>query len=124
MNREQKRSLEKKLRKIGHNKTAAAEYVKSAATLDTIIKSGSGVVSPPKSFSEGDKVMLNLERIKARKNYDKMSDWYKKFVEENADAVFTAHIERPNTISLKEEPIWLFWSGDLDAVSEIMGDGE
>lgn len=124
MNREQKRSLERRLRKKGHSKESAAEYVESAATLDTIIRTGSGIVSPPKKISEGDKVMLNLERIKSRKNYDKMSDGYKSFVEGNADAVFTAHVERPNTISMVEEPRWLFWSGDLDLITEVAGESE
>ena len=118
MNREQKRGLERKLRKKGYSEADAKKYVASAEALEEIRKSGSGEASPPKKFSEGDKVKLNIQRIKERKNYDRMLDGYKEFVNGNTDTVFTAHVERENMISMAEEPRWLFWSGDLDLVEK------
>ena len=113
MNREQKRSLEKRLRKKGIKKERAQELVKKMNDADLIRQNGSGVPNPPRTFAEGDKVKMNLELIKSRVNYEKMSDDYKRFVEEHADEVFTAHVERTNLISFMEEPRWLFGSGDL-----------
>lgn len=124
MNREQKRAMERKLRKKGYTEADAKQYVKSAEALGSIIRLGSGEASPPQKFNEGDKVKLNLSRIKGRKNYDKMLDNYKEFVDGNADTVFTAHVERKNLISMQEEPRWLFWSGDLDLVERAEAEEE
>lgn len=106
MNREQKRNFVKKAKKRGINSDTAKAYAE-------IMSSGSGEPTPPQDFSEGENVKLNLENIKSRKNYERMTDNYKAFVEANEDTVFTAHVERPNLISFVEEPKWLFWSGDL-----------
>lgn len=78
-----------------------------------IVNEGSGTPSPPQEIAEGDKVRLNIELVKTRKNYSRMAEGYKKFVEQNDGTVFTAHVERENMISMAEEPRWLFWSGDL-----------
>ena len=101
MNRQERRSIEKRVRKG-----------------DAIRIGGAGTPSPPKKFEEGEKLRLNIERIKARKNYDKMADAYKEFVDASEGVVFTAHVERENMISLAEEPKWLFWSGDLEKVPQ------
>ena len=77
------------------------------------IASCTGEHTKPQDFEEGDQIRLNVEAIKARKNYERMSTMYKEFVEASGDTVFTAHVERANMISLSEEPKWLFWSGDL-----------
>ena len=110
MNREQRRALAKRAQKHGMSK--------ELAKTDAEIASGTGEHTKPQAFEEGDKIRLNIEAIKARKNYDRMSPMYKKFVEVAGDTVFTAHIERADMISLAEEPKWLFWSGDLIKVSE------
>lgn len=110
MNREQKRALTKKAHQQGMSKKLAKAYAE--------IASGTGEHTKSQGFSEGDKVRLNIEAIKARKNYEYMSAKYKAFVDEAADVIFTAHIERENLISLQEEPKWLFWSGDLLKVEE------
>jgi hypothetical protein len=112
MNREERRAMAKRLKKKG---------VKNAAELVTAyekankIRENVGVESssPPQSISEGDKVKLNVELIKSRKNYENMLDGYKDFVNDNADSIFTAHVERESIISMVEEPKWFFWSGDL-----------
>lgn len=106
MNKEQERQFARNLRLHGVKASEARAYAK-------IVRRGWSTPSPPKKFEEGDKVKLDLEKIKARQNYEDMSPKYKKFVDENPDTVFTAHIERENMISLSESPQWLFWSGDL-----------
>lgn len=112
MNREQRRAFVKKAKSKGISEKAAEAY---AAILDK----GVGKVTPSQPIDEDEQVMLNVEAIKARQNYGRMSDFYKQFVEESSGKVFTAHVERPNLISLKEEPQWLFWSGDLIKCSTI-----
>lgn len=106
MNREQRRAFVKNAKSKGVSQKAAEAY---AAILDR----GVGKVTPAQTIEEGEQVMLNLDTLKARQNYERMSELYKQFVEESSSKVFTAHVERPNLISLKEEPKWLFWSGDL-----------
>ena len=106
MNREQRRAFVKNAKSRGVSEKAAEAY---AAILDK----GVGKVTPSQPIEEDEQVMLNVEAIKASQNYGRMSELYKQFVEEGLGKIFTAHIERPNLISLKEEPKWLFWSGDL-----------
>ena len=114
MNREQRRALVKKARKNGMKKELAETYA--------AIAGGTGTHTPPTAWNEGDRVMLNIPAILARKNYDRMADAYKAFVQDAKDKVFTAHVERPNLISLKEDPRWLFWSGDLLAAAQEEND--
>lgn len=108
MNRAQRRDFLRKAQKQGIKKSTAQAFISAR-------EMGFSKPSPPKKFSEGDKITLDIESIKARKNWDKMSDAYKSFVQESAGVVFTAHVERENLISLAERPAWLFWSGDLIA---------
>ena len=116
MNREQRRSYVKKMQKKGMSKKTAKTYAE-------MLSFGSGKATPPLEIKEDEQVKLNLENIKARKNYEKMTDKYKEFVNSNADRVFTAHVEKENLlISLKEEPEWLFWSGDLIKVENEEAD--
>lgn len=110
MNREQRRSLAKRAQKDGMSKELARAYAE--------IASGTGEHTKPQTFDDGEPVRLNVEVIKARKNYERMSPMYKAFVEAAGDTVYTAHVERTNMISLEEEPKWLFWSGDLIKVAE------
>lgn len=110
MNREQRRALAKKAQKDGMRKGLAKVFAE--------IANGTGEHTKPQDFEEGDKVRLNIEAIKARKNYGVMSPMYKEFVENAGEAVYTAHVERPTLISLAEEPRWLFWSGDLIRVTD------
>lgn len=114
MNRQERRALEKRVRRGGASKDEAKTYVETISNADAIRAEGAGTASPAKQFEEGDKITLNVELIKSRKNYDRMSSGYKEFVEASAGEVFTAHIEHENMISLVENPRWLFWSGDLD----------
>ena len=111
MNREQKRAFVKKAQKKGVDKNAAKAYAE-------IISNGGGTPNPPQEIIEGEKIKLDLDKIKNRRNYAQMSEKYKEFVNANSDTIFTAHVERPSLISLAEEPKWLFWSGDLIKVEQ------
>lgn len=113
MNRDQRRALEKALRKKGMSQSDAKAYVQVVNNADAIRIEGVGENTPPKHIEEGEKIRLNIDRIKARKNYARMAQGYRDFVEVSGGTVFTAHVERENMISLAEEPAWLFWSGDL-----------
>lgn len=106
MNRKQRRAFVKKAKSKGISKNVAEAYL-------AIKEAGLDKVSLPKQFQEGDKVKLDVEKIKKRKDYEKMNPKYKEFVESNVDTVFTAHLERETLISLKEQPEWLFWGGSL-----------
>lgn len=124
MNRAERRSLKRRIRKRGISEEKADEFVAAYNNADMIRKEGVGIVSPPKEILEGDIVTLDVERIKSRQNYEKMSPEYKQFVEENEGKFFTAHLERENTISLNEDGNkWLFWSGDLNKVECINNEG-
>ena len=114
MNRKQRRTLEKKVKKSGVSDKDAKAYVDIVNNLDAIRTGGAGEPTQPKKFEEGDKVVINLQRVRARKNYDRMLDAYKEFVNSSEGVVFTVHIEKGNLISFIENPRWLFWSGDLD----------
>lgn len=105
MNREQRR----KMVKIATKNCVSKEHAKAYAT----ISQGTGTHTEAKHFDENDKLMLDITAIKNRKNYPVMNPKYKTFVESSEGKVFTAHKENTNMISLKEEPSWLFWSGDL-----------
>lgn len=111
MNREQKRAYIKKAKKKGVPQKMAEAHAE-------IMDISDGKIIEPQDIQEGEKVRLNLENIKTRKNYDKMTDKYKLFVETNANTIFTAHLERPTLISFVEKPSWLFYSGDLIKLGE------
>ena len=112
MNREQKRDVVKKAKKKGIKESEAKAYA-------NIISEGAGTPTPAQDITEGEKIKLNVEAIKNRKNYKDMSKMYKEFVEANADTIFTAHVERKTLISLNEnQNKWLFWCGDLIKVKE------
>ena len=75
-----------------------------------------------KPLGEGDKVKINLSRIRKNKDYKKFSNKYINFLNENKDKIFT--IERPtgrlnnwrNIWSLAEDmsdPKWCFYESDL-----------
>lgn len=74
------------------------------------------------TFQPGDKVMLDMKKIKAEKDYDQKLPAYKQFCEQNAERVFTVeYVEgmNPSVVCLAEDestPKWLFWTGSLKAV--------
>lgn len=123
MNREQKRALNKSIRKRGVPKDDAAAYVEIFANADAIRQNGTGEHTPAQEINEGDSVRINIDAVTSRQNYGRMSQNYKTFVDENKETVFTAHVEKTGSttasrlISFKENPRWLFWSGDLIVIN-------
>lgn len=113
MNRDQKKTLERAYRKFGKSKSEAKKLSQQMYDIDKLRLNGVGDKTPPQKFQEDDKFLLDIKLIKSRKNYERMSDAYKEFVADNDGKILTAHVERGGLISAKEEPKWLFWSGDL-----------
>lgn len=105
MNRAERREFVKNVKKRDISKEVAEAYL-TAKDL--------GI----RNFDEDDKVRLNVKRIKSQKDYPKMNPRYREFVEANENTVFTVHNEREILVSLKEQPEWLFWSGNLIKVGE------
>ena len=74
-------------------------------------------------IADGDRVRLNVKKIKEHPDYQKLNPRYKQFVESSDGKVFTACVESgsgviPNTVGLKEsDDNWLFWVGDLIKVT-------
>lgn len=113
LNRDQKKTLEKSYRIFGKSRSEAKKLAQQMYDIDKIRLSGTGDKTPPQDFQEDDRFMLDIGRIKSRKNFERMSDPYKQFVESSNEKIFTAHVERGGIISAKEAPTWFFWSGDL-----------
>lgn len=113
MNRKQRRAFVKKAQSKGVSKSSAEDYI-------SIKEVGLDGLSLPKQFQEGDWAKLDVEKIMKPKYYKKMNPKYKEFVESNADKVFTVHLEQGTLISFKEQPEWLFWSGNLIKVNGDM----
>ena len=101
LNRDKRRKFIKEAKKKGIPK----EYI------DAYLAKISG--EEQDRIEENDQVMVNVERIKRNKNYNSMLDRYKEFIENCDGKVFKAHVEDGGLISLKENPEWLFWEGDL-----------
>lgn len=75
-------------------------------------------------FNPGDKVQLNMDAITSHPGYNERGTSYRKFCEENAGRIFTVEYNgdmNPSVVCLAEDttnPKWLFWTGDLMAVTE------
>lgn len=111
MNREDRRALKKRLRDKD-SRTLAADILKNLG--DEI----------DKKICDGDLVILNVKQIMARKDYSRMQEEYRQFVESSRDKVFVArsHRKRPDgfsaLIELDGVEKWLFWYGDLIRVKK------
>lgn len=117
MNRKQRRALNKKPKKVNkHDPQKIIDFEKTLRMARNSIMEK----TPKKEFEEGSKVRLNLEAIKARKNYIHMSKPYKDFVESNDGTVFTVKLEHGNKslVTFEEDDKWLFWAGDLIDLNE------
>lgn len=116
MNRQQRRALAKSLRHSGVKN--ADTLVKKYDESRTVLQNETKEMTPAQDIVEGQKIKLRIDAIQARVNYNNLSEQYRQFVEQNADTVFTAHIDQTNMISMQENPRWLFWSGDLIKIEE------
>lgn len=76
------------------------------------------------SIQEGTKVKLNVKAIQGDRNYSRMTDQYKAFVEENKDTIFTVEYDEkfgkePKIVMLKEDisdPKYYWWIGELEVL--------
>ncbi len=87
---------------------------KQRRTLERLIKS----FEPTNDdhLQDGDRVRLNVKRIKSRKSWknDELQMAYREFVEDNADVVFTVRrYGNTHTYEFIEDPKWLFVREDL-----------
>ena len=76
-------------------------------------------------MTDGTKVKLDVERMKASPRWENQNEKYVEFVENNVNTVFTVQKEEKfggkPIVSLAEdehEPKWLFYEGDLIKVEE------
>ncbi|WP_206459318.1 hypothetical protein [Anaerovorax sp. IOR16] len=114
MNRQERRKYIRELRKFGISGKQIEDIL--------FLKEASENVC----LQEGQKVKLNLEKIKSNVNYENMSDKYKKFIELHKDDIFTVeydknHMNNPVVVCFKEDttdPKWLFWDGDLEVIKQ------
>lgn len=109
MNRQQSRKLRRDAKKKGVNEAVTELFIHMK-------NAGFDTPNPPQEIHTGDRVALDLDKIKKRRDYDRMLPAYKDFVEHSEGQVFTATQEQKNLISLQEKPKWLFWSGDLQII--------
>lgn len=109
MGRAQKRKFVKAVKKKGLNKDV----------VEVLWQANGGNTFMPMLY-EGDRVRINLNKIKSRPGYGRLSDKYREFVESHENTVFTVardkkRTDRSTLVCLKEDPAgWLFWSGDLE----------
>lgn len=112
MNREQRRNFVKKAKKNGMLRADAEKFLKIADT-------NGNHYTPAKEIHTGDKVVLRVAELKAKKNYGIMNPEYRAFIEQSEGVVYTAVRERAELIHMKEQPRWLFWCGDMDVVEPV-----
>lgn len=112
MNREQKRDFVKKAKAKGISEEYAKAFIaykdsESDINLNTIKKS--------------DMVMIDVAKIKANKNYPRMIQEYKDFIESSEGIWYEVmDIENERFVCLKGHPKWLFYPGDLIIKKDII----
>lgn len=112
MNRKQRREYGQQLRRKGVTQEDIAMFFKLLA-------------AESRDLRDGDKVRIDIERIQAHPDYDKMNSNYKQFLEDHKEAVFTISSVKKGFgkcfIELEEDatdPKWLWCSDDLILVEE------
>lgn len=100
---------------------------KKSKLVSDLIRGINNKKSKPKLYLlEGDKVKLNIKKMKSHPSYNKYNDKFKSFLEDNKDKIFTVEYDKtkknkPNLVCLKEDDSkykWLFWDGDLLVLDE------
>lgn len=128
VNRKQERVAEKALNKKGKSK----DELNSMIEILNIVNGSKNTENHPKlkeCLFEGDKVKLNVAKIKSHPSWEGYDKEYKAFVENHDGIVFTVEYDknktdRPNLICLKEDTSrqrWMFWDGDLYVLDERDG---
>lgn len=113
MNRQQRRDLTARLRKKG----LSNEDIQTVIKLKEAKDSG-------QTIQPGDKVQLNIEKIKEHPRWEDRRPEYKEFCESNVGRIFTVERDKSRgdnsgLVCLAEDqtvPKWLFWTGDLKKV--------
>ncbi len=124
-NRKQKRAMERRLGIKGSKAQVNAivkVLTKSKGLLDNIPKFKERLL-------EGDKVKLNVKRIKSHPDWERYQPAYKEFVEKNEGVVFTVEYDKEKErggflICLKEDTSkqkWLYSMVDLWVLDERDG---
>lgn len=116
MGRELKRKLTKELKNLG----VSDKHINDLFVLKDMQKQKNVCLQ------EGQRVKLNIKKIKDNTDYKRLQEKYKKFVEEHKDDVFTVeydkrHMNEPIVVCLKEDttvPKWLFRDSDLEVVTQ------
>ena len=116
MNRKGRREIQKVLRKNGYTKNSAKTFT---MRLDNQTANDT-------TAWEGEKVKIDVERIKSYPDWREMRKDYREWIESHEGEVFTVEFDpskKENNsmetnifVQLKEdttEPKWLFWAGDL-----------
>ena len=106
MNRAERRKFVKLARKEGYSRGAAEAYL-------AVKEMGDVADGAPKMFEDGSKVTVDVEKIKATKDYETKSDNYKEMLEEISGKVFEVRNVKGNLYSLDGLDGWIFWGGDL-----------
>ena len=127
-NRKEAREFAKVLRRHGKNEAEIKEIIELTKQI-TKIRDVEKLPKFKECLLEGDKVKLNVEKIRQHPDWDKLQPAYKEFVEGNAGVVFTVeydedYADKSNLVGLKEAPDnqkWLFWDGDLFVLDERDG---
>lgn len=117
MNREQKRNYIKIAKKKGIGEEYARAYIalKESEESDMVISSEDikNIIFDRKAIKDGDKVLINVDKITSNKNYSKMLEEYREFIENSNGVIYTAKVEKEHFVSLEENPKWLFFAEDL-----------
>lgn len=113
MNREQKRNFIKLAKKRGIGEDFARAYIAMKEESGSDVVSVKDMIYSQRAIQDGDKVQINVEKIKSTKYFDKMIPEYKEFIEQSSGVVYTAKVEKETFVSLEENPKWLFIMGDL-----------
>ena len=117
MNRAQKRKFKQQIKKAR----------KFSPNLNLSINNAHKMVDRTDlSISEGTKVKFNIQKMKKHPDWEKLTQDYRDFVEQNSDKIFTVEYDEqyqyePLWVCLAEDPApikWLFYIGDLQVVEE------
>lgn len=121
MGRKERREMERKVKHMARTKPWELQALVREAYPRDMVESRMN----DKVLAPGDKVMIDLEKIAADPEYDKMRPDFKEFIKAHANEVFTLRKEaRPDGpfafVSFEEDttdPRWMFYLGHVKKVN-------